>query len=101
MLVAGDTPEARGQRIQDQLADANTDLGRAMVRLRLEEGTQPIVDAYARVRGNWFQYQWEVPEADRVHDHSKVAELLRSMEADAKAILTTAKADLDHLGTPI
>jgi hypothetical protein len=80
MLWAGDTPEARNQRIQEQLNDANTDLGRAMLRLRMEEGTQPIVDAYQRVRGNWFQYEWQVPEADRSHDHTKVAELLVAME---------------------
>lgn len=98
MLLAGDTPEARGQRIQDQLEDANADLGRAMIRLRLEEGTRPVVDAYERVRGNWFQYQWQVPEADRTHDHSEVLKLLTAMEADAKSILTTAKADLDQLG---
>lgn len=42
MLLAGDTPEARGERIPTQLEDAHADLGRAMIRLRLEEGTQSL-----------------------------------------------------------
>ncbi|MEX0983664.1 MAG: hypothetical protein WD096_01285 [Actinomycetota bacterium] len=101
MLLAGDTPEARDERIQKQLEDAHVDLGRAMIRLRLEEGAQPIVDAYQRVRGNWFQYQWQVPEADRNQDHSEVLKLLLAMEADVEGIVTTAKADLDRLGQAI
>jgi hypothetical protein len=101
MLFAGDTPEARGERVQKQLEDAHADLGRAMVRLRLEEGTQPIVDAYQRVRGNWFQYQWQAPEADRNHDHTQVAATMSAMQADAESIVSMAKADLDRLGEPI
>jgi hypothetical protein len=101
MLWAGDTPEARSQRIQDQLADANTDLGRLMVRLRLEEGTQSIVDAYQRVRADWFEYQHKVEEADRIHDHSRVAELLNAMETEAQGIVERARVDLDRLGKVI
>lgn len=101
LLLAGDTPEARGQRIQEQLEDANADLGRAIVRLRLEGGTEPLVEAYRRVRGDWFQYQYEAGEADRKNDHSKVAELLQSMETDAQGIIATAHSDLDQLGKTI
>ena len=101
ILWGADTPEARNQRIQDQLADAHTDLGRAMIRLRLEEGTQPIVDAYQRVRESWFEYADEVPRADRDHDHRRVAELLRAMEADLNEIMAAARADLDRLGKAI
>jgi hypothetical protein len=101
LLLAGDTPEARNRRIHEQLNDANADLGRAMVRLRMEEGTQPIVDAYQRVRGNWFQYEWQVPEADRSHDHSEVLRLLTGMEVDAEGIITTARAHLDRLEQPL
>jgi hypothetical protein len=46
MLFAGDTPEARDERIQDQLEDAHSDLGRAMIRLQLEAGTDHVVSAY-------------------------------------------------------
>jgi hypothetical protein len=74
ILWAGDTPEARAERIQEQLKDATDDLGRSIIRLQLEEGTQPIVEAYKRVRGNWLRYQYEVVEADRDHDHTKVAD---------------------------
>ncbi len=76
MLWAGDTPEARAERIQAQPEEATADLGRATIRLRLEEGTQSIVEAYQRVRGLWFTYQYQVPEADRRHDHREVGETL-------------------------
>jgi hypothetical protein len=39
VLWAGDIPEARGERIQEQLKEATDDLGRAIIRLQLEEGT--------------------------------------------------------------
>ena len=36
--LAGETPEARDKRIQERLEEATGDLGRAIIRLRLEEG---------------------------------------------------------------
>lgn len=101
LLLAGDTPEARAERIQTQLEAATADLGRAMVRLRLEGGTQPVVDAYKRVQGHWFQYQWQVPDADLRHDHSQVLSTLQQMEAEVEGIVAGAKTDLDRLGEVI
>ena len=101
VLWAGDTPEARAERIQDQLEEATADLEWATIRLRLEEGTQSIVEAFQRVRGLWFTYQYQLPDADRRHDHSEVGETLRKMEAEVEGIVGTAKADLDELGKPI
>ena len=101
MLWEGDTPEARGERIQEQLKAATDDLGRAIIRLQLEEGTQLIVEAYKRVRGNWLRYQYEVVEADRKHDHTQVAKTMETIAADVKGIIAMAKADLDKLGKPI
>jgi hypothetical protein len=54
VLWAGDTPEDRRGRIEKQLNDATEDLGRATIRLKLEEGTQSIIDAYERVRSLSF-----------------------------------------------
>jgi hypothetical protein len=101
MLLAGDTPEARGERIQTQLEEATADLGRSMARLKLEEGTQPILEAYNRVRALWFEYQYHVAEADRRHDHQEVAETVRRMNAEVQGIIDRAKTDLDRLGQPI
>jgi hypothetical protein len=98
ILWAGDTEEARGQRIQDQLESATENIGRAMIRLTLEEGTQHIVDTYRRTRGLWFQFQDESREADRIHDHTKPAATLQAMETDVQGIITAARADLDQLG---
>jgi hypothetical protein len=101
ILWAGDTPEARGERIQEQLKEATDDLGRAIIRLQLEEGTQRLVEAYKRIRGNWLRYQYEVVEADREHDHTQVAKTMEEIETDVEAIIAMAKADLDKLGKPI
>jgi hypothetical protein len=100
-LWNGDTPEARVDRIKSQLEEATADLGRATIRLRLEEGTQPIVDAYKRVQVLWYEYQYKAPEADLRHDHAEVAQTLREMEAEVEDIITMAKSDLDRLETPI
>jgi hypothetical protein len=45
VIWAGDTPEERQGRIEKQLNEATQDLGRATIRLKLEEGTQSIIDA--------------------------------------------------------
>ena len=100
-LWAGDTEEERGLRIHAQLEGATEDIVRAMIRLKLEEGTQSITDAYLRVRGLWFDYQVQVPDADRKHDHSEVATTLGKMEAEVEHIIVAARADLDRLDTAI
>ena len=63
MLLAGDRPEDRDGRLQQQLQDATADLGRASTRLRLEEGTEPVIEAYQRVRSLWFTYLSQAPGA--------------------------------------
>jgi hypothetical protein len=99
-MFAGDTAEARAERVQAQLEDATADLGRALTRLKLEEA-QAIVDAYQRVRALWFTYQYQAAEADARHDHTEVSETLQKMQAEVGSIITSAKADLDRLGKPI
>jgi hypothetical protein len=84
-----------------RIVEATKDLGRATIRLKLEEGTQPLIDSYHRVQGLWFTYQAQVPEADRRHDHKEVAETLQKLEYEVEGIIAMAKADLDSLGKPI
>lgn len=57
LLEAGDTTEARQGRLRDQLAQATDDLGGVIARLKLETGTEYLLEAYGRVRGLWFTYQ--------------------------------------------
>jgi hypothetical protein len=101
LLEAGDTLEEREKRLRAQLEEATDDLGRATIRLKLEEGTQHLLDAYQRVRSLWFTYQYQAPIADRDHDHLEVAETMQRLEAEVEGIIARARADLDALGKPI
>jgi hypothetical protein len=65
VLWAGDTREARAERIQRQLEEATADLYRAIIRLRLEEGTRAIVDAYQRVRTLGSSTKGHVSQAEQ------------------------------------
>ena len=101
VLWAGDTIEDRNARLETQLADATDDLRLAVIHLRLETDTQSIIDAYERVRGHWFQLEWQVPEADRQHDHSQVLATLTALEADVEGIIILARSQLHDMGKPI
>lgn len=101
VLWAEETVESRDERLNKLLTKATDDLRRATVRMKLEEGTKPLIDAYERVRGHWFQYQWQVPEATRSNDHSQVLATLLAIESEVQGIIATAKAHLDALSNPI
>lgn len=101
LLERGDTPEAREGRLRDLLEEATEDLGRATVRLKLEEGTQHLLDAYQQVRVLWFTYQYQAPDANRRHDHREVSETLQQIEAEVEGIIARARADLDALGKAV
>lgn len=101
LLERGDTPEAREERLRAQLDEATEDLGRATVRLKLEDGTQHLLDAYQRVRAHWFTYQYQVPEADLRHDHREASDTLLNIEAEVEGIIARARADLEALGKAI
>lgn len=100
-LWAGDTPEARDERIERILTEATKDLALAGVRVRLEEGTTAIVDSFKRVRGLWFNFPYQAAEGDQKRDHSEAAATLRSLQLEVERIEATARSHLDRLSRPI
>ncbi len=102
VLWGGDTEDARNDRLNKRLQDATEELGRAILRLRLEEGTQPMVDSFRRLRAAWFQYSdYELPRLSRDHNYEDITDVLTRIETEVQAIVGSAKADLERLGKPI
>jgi hypothetical protein len=101
LLLAGDTPEARQRRLSAQLEEATDNLGRAAIRLKLEQGTQHVLEAYNGVRALWFTYQYQVTDAERRRDYRETGETLGKIEGKVRGLIDGAKADLDRLGEPI
>jgi hypothetical protein len=102
-LFRGDTVDERNERINRRLADATEELARPILRLRLEVGTEPIIEHYQALRAAWFEYTdyWlpRLEGKDRVY--GEIATVLGRISASVSAILDKAKADLDALSRPI
>lgn len=99
---SGETEDARNERLNKQLADATDELGRAMLRLRLEEGTQPMVESFQRLRAAWFTYSdYEVRRFPRDHSFAALAGALSTIGSEVDGIIAMARADLDALGKPV
>ena len=102
-LFRGDTVDERNERINRRLADATEELARPILRLRLEVGTEPIIEHYQALRAAWFEYSdYWLPRLEREQrQHGEIATLLERISANVNAILDKAKADLDALSKPI
>jgi hypothetical protein len=102
-LFRGDTVDERNERINQRLADATEELARPILRLRLEVGTEPIIEHYQALRAAWFEYSdYWLPRLEREQrGYSEIATLLERISANVNAILDKAKADLDTLSRPI
>jgi hypothetical protein len=98
ILESGDTEEARNARVSLRLEEATRDLGRAIVRLRLE-GIEELVDAYREIQGLWFEYADYVAKGFKGHDN--IAGTLTELEAAVDSILERTKADLEALSHPL
>jgi hypothetical protein len=101
VLFAGETEEGRAKRLNDRLEEATGELGRAVIRLQLESGTRPLLDAYDPLRSKWYEYSYYVEAAERTHDHSNAAEAIAIIESEVKDIIAMARTDLDALAKPI
>jgi hypothetical protein len=98
LLEGGDSVENRNARVNERLADATADLGRAIVRLRLE-GIQELVDTYREIQELWFEYADFVAKGYKGADD--IAVTLRRLDAAVETILDRTKADLDALSQPL
>jgi len=97
-LGAGDTEEARNERVQNRLATATEDLGKVLARLQLE-GDDTLVEAYRRVTAHRLEYTsgLALPRGPA----RNLAGVLTELNADVESILKLAKSRLDELCKPI
>jgi DNA-directed RNA polymerase beta subunit len=103
LLLRDETVDDRNARLNRRLEAATGDLARPILRLRLEEGTGPMIERYQALRSTWFRYaDYELPRVEREQrGYGEIAETLREIEAAIAAILDKAKADLDELSKPL
>jgi hypothetical protein len=96
LVWAQEPVEQRDQRLNDALRESEHDLGRAIAGLALEEGTQPVVDGLATIRGDfagyvWFTGQAERQDAGQTAARNEALALLTQIEAKAKEIEELAR----------
>ncbi len=100
IVLAGDSQEAVNELVNERLSDATKDLGRAIVRLRIE-GEQELADAYGKVRGLWYDYTSQYAEVLAHRSSGAILETLTAMQSAVDAILDKARADMAELSRPI
>jgi len=100
VIWGGDTQEEMNERVNARLDEATKDLGRAIVRLRIE-GEETLADTYAALRGLWFQYTSEYAEVLGGRGRGRIIETLAQMQAAVDGILDKVKTDMAKLSAPI
>jgi hypothetical protein len=99
MLWRGDTEEARNARVNERLNEATKDMGRAILRLRLE-GEEDLVARYQAIRSLWWEYTELLTSEDR-RKYGKISETLTKLEPAVEAILQKTKSTLEDLSRPL
>jgi hypothetical protein len=99
MLWRGDTEEARNARVNNRLSEATNDLGRAILRLRLE-GDEDLVARYQAIRSLWWEYT-ALLASDEPGKYGKIAETLEKLNPAVDAILQQTRKTLDDLSRPV
>jgi hypothetical protein len=100
VLWRGDTEEARNARVNDRLNEATKDLGRAILRLRLE-GDEALVTRYQDVRSLWWEYADLLVATDDPRRFGKIADTLTKLNPAVDAILEQTRKTLDDLSRPV
>lgn len=100
MLWRGDTEEARNARVNERLDEATKDLGRAILRLRLE-GDEDLVTRYQAVRALWWEYTDLLAAKDDRKRFGKISETLTKLEPTVEAILGRTRTTLNELSRPL
>jgi hypothetical protein len=101
-LFRGETEESRDERLNETLKTATENLAAPMMRLRLEEGTQPLLDSFQSIRSLWFLYaDWDVPRAKESGDYQEAIDTITKISAQSSSVLVEAKSQLDALSQPM
>jgi hypothetical protein len=99
MLWAGDTEEARNARVNERLEEAERDMGRAILRLRLE-GEEDLVARYQEIRSLWWEYTYLLTSEEH-KKYGKISETLTKLEPAVEAILQKTRSTLEDLSRPL
>ena len=85
--------------MNERLREATKDMGRAIVRLRLE-GELDLVDSCTRIRGLWFEYE-ALLRSTHQRRYGQIAEALTKLQGEFEVITDQTRSNLESLSRPI